>query len=190
MTKSDAGVVIRKIRNLYISQMSKYTDWQLEAMVETWRDTFKDHTLDEVLRAVNVYANRGRPFAPNPPDIINELIQLEEFGDNKLFNRLREAARIAAEGEEHIVIDDFGGLVRDEDSPSGYRHIVAEAHVSRAYTQADFANLPRIIQEYAEDVPGLVGIHNEIESNPAMARRRFADRVPYIKASLEAAVND
>lgn len=187
MTKSEAGIVIRKIRNLYISQMSKYDKWQLEAMIETWRETFKDHTLEEVLRAVNVYANRGKPFAPNPPDIINELIQLEDYGDNKLFNRLREAARICAEGEEHIVLDDLGGIVRDEDSPTGYRTIVAEAHVSRSYTQADFANLPRIIQDYAEDVDGLIAIYHEIESNPAMARRRFADRVPYIKAALEVA---
>lgn len=187
MTKSEAGIVIRKIRNLYISQMSKYDKWQLEAMIETWRETFKDNTLDEVLRAVNVYANRGKPFAPNPPDIINELIQLEDFGDNKLFNRLREAARICAEGEEHIVLDDLGGIVRDEDSPTGYRTIVAQAHISRAYTQADFANLPRIIQEYAEDVNGLLAIYHEIESNPAMARRRFSERVPYIKAALEVA---
>ena len=187
MTKSEAGIIIRKIRNLYISQMSKYDRNQLEAMIETWQDTFKDHTLEEVLRAVNVYANRGKPFAPNPPDIINELIQLEDFGDNKLFNRLREAARICAEGEEHIVLDDLGGIVRDEDTPCGFRIIVAESHVSRSFTQADFANLPRIIQEYAEDVDGLLGIYHEIESNPAMARRRFAEHVPYIRAALEVA---
>lgn len=185
MTKSEAGIVIRKIRNLYISQMAKYDKWQLEAMIETWRETFAEHSLEEVLKAVNVYASRGKPFAPNPPDIINELIQLEEYGDNKLFNRLREAARVCAEGEEHVVLDDLGGIVKDESSPTGYRVIPAEAHVSQSYTQADFANLPRIIQEYAEDVDGLTAIYHEIQSSPAMARRRFAERVPYIKAALE-----
>lgn len=185
MTRQEAGVVINKIRNLYITQFGKYSKWEIDAMINTWTDTFKEESLDDVLRAVNVYANQGKPFAPNPPDIINELIRLEEHGDNKLFNRLREAARIAAEGEEHIVLDDLGGLVRDESSPSGFRVIVSEAHVSRAYTQADFANLPRIIQEYAEDISGLLGIYHEIESNPAMARKRFAEAVPYIRANLE-----
>lgn len=186
MTRQEAGVVINKVRSLYITQIGKYAKWELDAMINTWADTFKDHSLDDVLRAVNLYANRGKPFAPNPPDIINELIQLEDFGDNGLFNALRNASRIAAEGDEHIVLDDLGGIYRDETSPTGFRVRPSEAHVSRAYTQADFAALPRIIQEYAEDIPGLLSIYHEIESNPAMARKRFAEAVPYIKARLEA----
>lgn len=185
MTRQEAGVVINKVVNLYKTQLGKYSKWELDAMVNTWADTFKNDNLDDVLRAVNVYANRGIPFAPNPPDIIKEIQNLEDYGGNGLFNVLRKAAQVAAEGEEHIVLDDLGGIVRDETSPTGWRVRVAEAHVSRAYTQADFANLPRIIQEYAEDIPGLLSIYHEINSNPAMARKRFTDRVPYIKASLE-----
>lgn len=185
MNKQEAGVVVNKIVNLYKTQCGKYSRQELGMMVETWADIFKDDPLDSVLRAVTVYANRGVPFAPNPPDIIKELQTLEDYGGNGLFNKLRKAAQIAAEGEEHIVLDDLGGVYQDETSPTGWRFRTPEAHVSVSYSQADFANLPRIIQEYAEDIPGLVSIYHEIASNPVMARKRFVDRVPYIRASLE-----
>lgn len=186
MTRNEAAIVIQKIRRLYVTQMGKYSRAELESMIDTWAETFSDESLDNVLRAVNVYARSGKPFAPNAPDIMNELIHLEEYGESKLFNSLRRAAQIAAEGEEHIVIDDPGGVVKDETSPTGWRYVVAEAHVSRTYTQADFANLPRIIQEYAEDIEGLVSLHNEIQSNVILARRRFLEAVPYIEAKMEA----
>ena len=186
MTRSEAAVLVDKIRRLYITQFHRYTPADINSMVEVWADTFKDHSLEEVMRAVNVYADRGKPFVPNPPDIINELIHLDEYGDHKLFNQLRRAAELASEGGEHITIVDHGGIYRDPSSPTGYSYRVPEAKVTYKFTQADFSELPLEIQMYVGDVDSLKKIHSEIESSPVMARRRFTESIPYIKAKLNA----
>lgn len=182
MTRNETIEILNYLGRLYMLQMKKLTDAEKRSMVDVWADQFHDTPYDKVYRAVRIYANKGKPFLPGPPDIINELIRIDEHGDHKLFNLMREAARMAYEGEEHIVIDDLGGVRRDDSSPTGYRPVPAEAHLTRNYTQADFAALPIEIQEYAEDVNGLKKIHEEIESNPAFARRRFVESMPYMEA--------
>lgn len=183
MTKDQAMKIVGRIKHLYSTQARKYTaaDWQ--QMVDTWYEQFKGEDYETVNAALTMYTNRGKQFMPDVADIIRETLNIEEPEYNKLFARLKKECEIVANGIEHIVIDDLGGLRwNDELKREVYYH--PETHKTEVYTQSDFANLPKEIQIYAEDIEGLKALHREIASNEQFARRRFIDRMPYIKQEV------
>ncbi len=185
MTRDETGIILNRIFKLYLTQSRKMSGRERAGMLETWAYEFQNENYEDVNRAVSIYAKSGKPFMPNPPDIQQELINMEDTEDNRLFIRLIKAAEMAANPIEHIVIDDFGGFRWNEElQRKVYYH--AETHVTAAYTQTDFSDLPQEIQEYAEDVEGLKKLWNEIESNRFFARQRFIDHLPAIRRRLDA----
>ena len=183
MTRDDTKRILERICKLYITQAKKLTPSDRMGMIDTWSYEFANDSYEDVNRAVSMYAKMGKPFMPNPPDIQQELISMEDTEDNRLFSKLAKAAEMAANPVEHIVIDDFGGYRWNEELQRNvYYH--AESHVTTAYTQADFSGLPLELQEYAEDIDGLQHLWREIESNKIYARQRFIDRLPEIRRRL------
>lgn len=185
VTKEDAKIIVYRICKLYFTQAKRMSIKDKADMLETWADVFKNESFEDVNRAISQYAKSGKPFMPNPPDIIQELIAMEDTVDNRLFIRLEHAADMAANPIDHIVVDDFGGYRwSEEHNRKVYFH--PEAHVTMDYTQDDFSELPMELQEYAEDIDGLRAIHAEIVSNRILARMRFVDRLPEIRRRLDA----
>lgn len=185
MTKEEAKLIVYRICKLYMSQSKRMTFKDKADMLDTWAEEFANESYDDVNRAVSAYSKSGKPFMPNPPDIIQVLISMEDSDANRLFNRLVRAAEMAANPTEHIVIDDLGGFRWNEELQRNVYHH-AETHVTMDYTQADFAELPQEIQEYAQDIDGLKHLWNEIESNRIFARQRFVDRLSDIRRRLDA----
>lgn len=186
MTKEQTLQIISRVKHLYQTQARRLTPADWETMTEAWYQQFANESFENVNKALTSYANRGRQFMPDVPDIIGELLNVNEPYYNKLFNRLKRECEMVANGTEHVVIDDLGGIVKDPTSPTGYRHKVAEAHMTTTYTQSDFANLPKELQVYADDIEGLKALHREIQSNEMFARKRFIDRMPYILQEIDA----
>lgn len=185
MTRDETKRILERVCKLYITQAKRLTPYERQGMIETWSAEFANDSYEDVNRAVSQYAKRGKPFMPNVPDIIQELIAMEDTEDNRLFIRLAKAADMAANPTEHIVVDDVGGYRWSEEHQRKiYFH--AETHVTTDYTQSDFCELPMELQEYAEDIDGLRAIHAEIESNRILARMRFVDRLPDIRRRLDA----
>jgi hypothetical protein len=54
-----------------------------------------------------------------------------------------------------------------------------------SFTQYDFKQLPEEIQEYVEDIEGLKAIWPEIASSRELARRRFQNALPELRARVE-----
>lgn len=184
MTRDEAKTILDRIFRLYITQSKNLSASDRRRMLDTWAEEFANESYDDVNRAVSAYSKGGKPFMPNPPDIIQVLISMEDTEGNRLFSRLARAAEMAANPTEHIVIDDLGGFRWNEElQRKVYYH--AESHVTMDYTQADFAELPREIQEYAQDIDGLKHLWREIESNRIYARQRFIDRLPGIRRRLD-----
>lgn len=186
MTREETKTILNRVFGLYMMQSKNLTNTEKSAMLGAWSDTFASDTYEDVSRAVSRYAKSGRPFLPNPSDIVQELSNMEDTDASRLFNALEKAAEMAANHVEHIAIDDLGGLRWSEE----YKRQVyfpVEAHYSTDYTQSDFAALPIEVQEYAEDIEGLKHLHREISSNRTFARRRFVDRLPEIRRRTEAA---
>lgn len=191
MTKDDTIRLLEKICRLYITQAKKMSGQEKAAMIDSWHDTFRHESYDQVDRAFSNYVRKGNAFMPLPGDIVKELTALDKTqggrrfteGD-KLFTTLVNVADMLANNKERISITDPGGFRwNDELKRNTYFH--AETVVSTtAYTQYDFAQLPREIQEYVEDIEGLKGIWREIESSRELARRRFETALPAIKAEL------
>ena len=180
MTWKETGAIIDRLSRLYMLQMKRLTREDISLMVDTWADVFKDVPYQTVLSAVNVYANRGKAFLPNPPDITAEILKMEERKDFTLYNELVYAAQAAVSGEKHIVEVDPGGYRWSEEHQRNvYYH--AEYKWTTAYTAGDFSALPPIIQEYAEDIDGLRALDTEIKSDPIKARRRFMEALPYLR---------
>ena len=185
MTREETKYIINRVLKLYMNQSRNLSQREKAIMVDTWAEEFENSSYEDVNKAVSQYAKIGKPFMPNVPDIIQELISMEDTEDNGLFKRLAKAADMAANPTEHIVIDDIGGFRwSDEHKRKIYFH--AETHVTTDFTQGDFAVLPDEIQEYADDIAGLIAIHHEIESNRILARMRFVDRLPDIRRQLDA----
>ena len=187
MTRDDTKRLINKVRNLYIAQARQYTETDWATMIDVWHDHFKDESYDDVNKALTLYVSKGKQFIPNVADIIGELMNLDEPHFRKLFEILKQECDIVANGKEHVVIDDLGGIRRDSESPTGFRFVTAEAHVTDKYTQQDFANLPMELQIYAEDIKGLESLHREILSNEIYAYRRFRDHIPSIQQEMKGA---
>ena len=191
MTRQDTIKIIEKVCRLYITQAKKMSDDEKLAMVDIWEETFRSDSYDDVERAVNAYVRKGNAFIPLPGDIIKELTAVvrESSGKpytetDKLFTTLVNVADMLANDKERISIIDIGGKRWSEEHQRKI-YVHPETVVSTtSFTQYDFQQLPREIQEYVEDIEGLRSIWPEIQSSREMARRRFGMQLPEIKEEL------
>ena len=193
MTRDDTKRILDKVCRLYITQAKKMTTDEMVMMLDSWEETFRSDSYDDVERAVNAYVRKGNAFIPLPGDIIKELTAIVKVtGGNrnyteadKLFVKLVKIADILANNKERISITDPGGFRwSDEHQRKIYAH--AETVVSTtSYTQYDFKQLPDELQEYVEDIEGLRSIWPEIASSREMARKRFQAALPEIKERIE-----
>lgn len=193
MTREDTIRILEKVCRLYVTQAKKLSGEERAMMLDTWMETFKSDSYDDVERAVNAYVRKGNAFIPLPGDIIKELTAVAKTSSGKpytevdiLFGKLVKIADILANNKERISIIDIGGKRWSEEYQKKI-YVHPETIVSTtSYTQYDFQQLPREIQEYVEDIEGLRSIWPEIQSSREMARRRFAMALPEIKAELAA----
>ena len=191
MTRDDTKRILDKICRLYITQAKKMSVSDRASMVDTWGETFRSNSYDEVETAVNNYVKKGNAFMPLPGDIIKELTAMQKSGGGKpytevdrLFKRLVNTVDMLANNKERISILDPGGFRwSDEHQRNVYFH-AETVQTTRRFTQHDFAALPPEIQEYAEDIEGLKALWPEIQSSREMARRRFEAELPAIKEEL------
>ena len=194
MTRDDTKRILDKICRLYITQAKKMTTEEMVMMLDSWEETFRSDSYDDIERAVNAYVRKGNAFIPLPGDIIKELTAIVRTTGSsgkgyteadKLFATLVNIADVLANNKERISITDPGGIRwSDEHQRKIYAH--AETVVSTtSYTQYDFKQLPEEIQEYVEDIEGLKAIWPEIASSREMARKRFQSALPEIKARLD-----
>lgn len=192
MTREDTKRILDKVCRLYITQAKKMSQGELVMMVDSWEETFRSDSYDDVERAVNAYVRKGNAFIPLPGDIIKELSAVTKAQGgksytetDKLFVKLVNTADIVANGKERTSTIDPGGFRwSDEYQRKIYCH--AETVVSTSsFTQYDFKQLPEEIQEYVEDIEGLKAIWPEIQSSREMARKRFQSALPEIKAKIE-----
>lgn len=193
MTREDTKRILDKVCRLYITQAKKLSQNELVMMVDSWQETFRSDSYDDVERAVNAYVRKGNAFIPLPGDIIKELTAIEKSVPSSrtytetdaLFGKLVRIADVLANNKERISTVDPGGIRwSDEYQKEIYMH--PETVVStKSFTQYDFKQLPEEIQEYVEDIEGLRAIWSEIESSREMARRRFQLALPEIKTRLE-----
>lgn len=193
MTREDTIRILEKVCRLYVTQAKKLSGEERAMMLDTWMETFRSDSYDDVERAVNAYVRKGNAFIPLPGDIIKELTAVAKTSGSKpytevdiLFGKLVKIADILANNKERISIIDIGGKRWSEEYQKKI-YVHPETIVSTtSYTQYDFQQLPREIQEYVEDIEGLRSIWPEIQSSREMARRRFAMALPEIKAELAA----
>ena len=193
MTRDDTKRILDKICRLYITQAKKMSTEEMVMMLDSWEETFRSDSYDDVERAVNAYVRKGNAFIPLPGDIIKELTAIVRTTGSSgksytetdvLFGKLVNIADVLANNKERISITDPGGIRwSDEHQRKIYAH--AETVLSTtAYTQYDFKQLPEEIQEYVEDIEGLKAIWREIASSREMARKRFQAALPEIKTRL------
>ena len=191
MTKNDTIRILDKVCRLYITQAKKMTGEEKAAMLDTWHDTFKSDSYDDVERALNKYVKSGNAFMPLPGDIIRELTAVTKVSGgrtftetDKLFSTLVKYADILANNKERTSITDPGGFrYSEEHQRKIYAHPETIASTT-SFTQYDFKQLPYEIQEYVEDIEGLKAIWPEIASSREMSRRRFEMQLPDIKAEM------
>lgn len=193
MTREDTKKILDKVCRLYITQAKKMSNEELLMMVDSWEETFRSDSYDDVERAVNAYVRKGNAFIPLPGDIIRELTVITNNAPggktyteaDALFGKLVRIADVLANNKERISIVDIGGK-RYSDEYQRKIYVHPETIVSTSsFTQYDFKQLPEELQEYVEDIEGLRAIWPEIESSREMARRRFQMTLPEIKARLE-----
>jgi hypothetical protein len=191
MTRNDTKRMLDKVCRLYITQAKKMTSDEMRMMLDSWHETFRSDSYDDVDRAVGNYVKKGNAFMPLVGDIIKEMSAVRgtksggAFTEtDKLFGRLVRIADTVANNKERISTTDPGGFRWDDElQRKVYRH--AETIVSTtSFTQYDFKQLPDEIQEYVEDIEGLKAIWPEIESSREMARRRFQMALPEIRARV------
>ena len=194
MTRDDTKRILDKVCRLYITQAKKMSTDEMIMMLDSWEETFRSDSYDDVERAVNAYVRKGNAFIPLPGDIIKELTAIVRTTGSsgksyteadKLFVKLVKIADVLANNKERISIVDPGGF-RWSDKYQRKIYMHAETVVSTtSYTQYDFKQLPEEIQEYVEDIEGLKSIWPEIASSREMARRRFQSALPEIKARID-----
>lgn len=193
MTRNDTKRILEKVLRLYITQAKKLSQDEIAMMVDSWEETFRSDSYDDVERAVNAYVRKGNAFIPLPGDIIRELTAITNNAPggktyteaDALFGKLVRIADALANNKERISIVDIGGK-RYSDEYQRKIYVHPETIVSTtSFTQYDFKQLPEELQEYVEDIEGLRAIWTEIESSREMARRRFQMALPEIKARLE-----
>ena len=191
MTRQDTIRIIEKVCRLYITQAKKMSDSEKIAMVDSWQETFRSDSYDDVDRAVSQYVRKGNAFIPLPGDIIKELTAVTKASAgkpytemDKLFVQLVKIADTLANNKERTSIVDPGGFRWNEELQRKVYYHPDTIVSTSSFTQYDFKQLPREIQEYVEDIEGLRSIWPEIESSREMARRRFEMQLPEIKAEL------
>lgn len=191
MTRDEAKRILDRVSKLYMTQAKRFSGAEKKAMLDMWADTFSFDSYEQVNDAVSTYVKMGKPFFPQPSDIMNIIVAEENIPSgqtysetDRLFNRLANIADILANNKERTSIVDLGGKRwSDEYQKEIYYH--ADTIVSTtSFTQYDFKQLPDEIQEYVEDIEGLRKIWTEIQSSRAMAKRRFEMALPEIKAEL------
>ena len=192
MTREDTKRLLDKVCRLYITQAKKLSQSELVMMVDSWEETFRSDSYDDVERAVNAYVRKGNAFIPLPGDIIKELTAVTKVSGgktyteaDKLFRILANTADIIANNKERTSTIDPGGFRWNEElQRKAYYH--PESIVSTtSFTQYDFKQLPEEIQEYVEDIEGLKAIWPEIASSRELARRRFQNALPELRARVE-----
>lgn len=191
MTRDETKRILDRVSKLYMTQAKKFSGEEKKAMLDTWTDTFGFDTYENVNNALSSYVRSGKPYMPQPSDIMNIIVAEENIPSgqtyseaDKLFNTLVNVADMLANNKERISIIDPGGpRWSDEYQRNIYCH--AETVVSKtSYTQYDFKQLPYEIQEYVEDIEGLKRIWPEIQSSRVMAKKRFEMALPEIKAEI------
>lgn len=191
MTREETIRILDRICRLYITQAKKLTEAEKASMIDTWEETFEFDTYESVNSALSTYVRAGKPFFPQPSDIMNIIVAEENIPSgqtfseaDKLFNKLANIADILANNKERISIIDLGGKRWSEEYQREiYCH--AETIVSTtSFTQYDFKQLPYEMQEYVEDIEGLKSIWPEIQSSREMAKKRFIMALPEIKAEI------
>ena len=118
MTRDDTIRILDKICRLYITQARKMNSDEKSAMLNTWEETFRSDSYDEVEAAVNSYVRKGKAFMPLPGDIINELntaVKKSASGKlctetDQLFTKLVNTADMLANNKERISMLDPGGV--------------------------------------------------------------------------------
>ena len=191
MTREDTIKILERIFRLYITQAKRMDPEERTSMVDSWQETFRSDSYDDVDRAVSNYVRKGNAFSPLPGDIIKELTTVTKVDHSKpyteidmLFGKLVKIADILAHDKERTSIVDPGGFRWNEELQRNVCYPAETVISTSSYTQYDFKQLPREIQEYVEDIEGLKSIWPEIESSREMARRRFEMQLPDIKAEL------
>ena len=192
MTKDDTIKILEKVCRLYITQAKKMSHKDRMMMLDSWQETFRSDSYDDVERAVNAYVRKGNAFIPLPGDIIKELTAVQRVsGDkpvtesDKLFRTLVNVADMLANNKERISTTDPGGFRWDDELQRKVYHHAETVCSTTSFTQYDFKQLPDEVQEYVEDIEGLKAVWPEIESSREMARRRFQLALPEIKARVE-----
>lgn len=191
MTREDTIRILERIFRLYITQARRMDPEERTSMVDSWQETFRSDSYDDVDRAVSQYVRKGNAFIPLPGDIIKELTAVAKTSAgkpytemDKLFVQLVKIADTLANNKERTSIVDPGGFRWNEELQRKVYYHPDTIVSTSSFTQYDFKQLPREIQEYVEDIEGLRAIWPEIESSREMARRRFEMQLPEIKAEL------
>lgn len=192
MTRQDTIKIIEKVCRLYITQAKKLSQSELLTMVDSWEETFSSDSYDDVERAVNAYVRKGNAFIPLPGDIIKELTAVTKVSGgrayaeaDKLFRILANTADIIANNKERKSTIDPGGVRWNEELQRKVYYHPESVISTTSFTQYDFKQLPEEIQEYVEDIEGLKAIWSEIASSRELARRRFQNALPELRARVE-----
>lgn len=192
MTREEAKNIVTVIFKAYRSQAQRMTDDAKRTYLDEMANMFATTAYKDVDEAVRGYMRKGLPIMPNASDIANGLSSVERkdtTGDEMLFNKMVRVASVIANNEERISVVDPGGFRWDEEYQRNVYHHAETVITTTRYTQYDFAQLPDEIQMYAEDIDGLRGIHREIVSNITMARKRFVQALPGIRAEIKSKCN-
>lgn len=192
MTREDTIKILEKVFRLYITQARRMDAGERTSMVDTWEETFRSDSYDDVERAVNAYVRRGNAFIPLPGDIIKELTAVTKVSGgktyteaDKLFRILANTADIIANNKERKSTIDPGGVRWNEELQRKVYYHPESIISTTSFTQYDFKQLPEEIQEYVEDIEGLKAIWPEIASSRELARRRFQNALPELRARVE-----
>lgn len=192
MTREDTKRLLDKICRLYITQAKKLSQSELVMMVDSWEETFRSDSYDDVERAVNAYVRKGNAFIPLPGDIIKELTAVTKVSGgktyteaDKLFRILANTADIIANNKTRTSTIDPGGFRWNEELQRKVYYHPESIISTTSFTQYDFKQLPEEIQEYVEDIEGLKAIWPEIASSRELARRRFQNALPELRARVE-----
>lgn len=192
MTREDTKRLLDKVCRLYITQAKKLSQSELVMMVDSWEETFRSDSYDDVERAVNAYVRNGNAFIPLPGDIIKELTAVTKVSGgktyteaDKLFRTLANTADIIANNKTRTSTIDPGGFRWNEELQRKVYYHPESVISTTSFTQYDFKQLPEEIQEYVEDIEGLKAIWPEIASSRELARRRFQNALPELRARVE-----
>ena len=93
MTREDTKRLLDKVCRLYITQAKKLSQSELVMMVDSWEETFRSDSYDDVERAVNAYVRKGNAFIPLPGDIIKELTAVTKVSGGRAKNHYPKGLR-------------------------------------------------------------------------------------------------